>query len=78
MEYNKKISRSGSITLPAALRREYGIEPGEPVNISMSLSGKIVIKRITGACVFCKSETNLKLYNSRYVCSECINKIRKV
>lgn len=48
MEHNKKINRSGAVSLPAALRREYGIEAGEKVNINVNAEGVIEIKRIEG------------------------------
>lgn len=78
MDYNKKISRSGAITLPAALRREYGIEPGEQVNISVDEFGKLVVKRVTGCCMLCRNDQDLKVYNGRFICAECINKLREV
>lgn len=77
MDYNKKISRSGAITLPAALRREYGIEPGEQVNISVNQTGNIIIQRVTGSCTLCKSGIDLKEFNSRFLCVECIRRIAR-
>lgn len=76
MEHNKKINRAGGIALPASLRREYGIETGEKVNINVNTQGIIEIKRIQGSCVFCHSDEDLKLYEGRYICSKCQKAIR--
>lgn len=78
MEHNKKIGRSGGVSIPAALRREYGIEPGEKVNIDVDGQGVIRIKRIEGACVFCRGDAELKLYSGRYVCSACLQALQEV
>lgn len=76
MEHNKKINRSGAISLPAALRREYGIESGEKVNINVNAEGVIEIKRIEGACVFCHSDQGLKKHEGRYICDKCLAVLR--
>lgn len=75
MENNKKINRSGGITLPASLRRDYGIDAGERVNIQVDSEGVIRIKRIEGSCVFCHSNENLQKYNGRYICGKCLQAI---
>ena len=71
MEHNKKINRAGGISIPAPIRREYGIEAGEKVNISVNDQGVIELKRIEGACVFCQSNEDLKFYRGRYICGKC-------
>ena len=71
MEHNKKVNRAGGVSIPASLRREYGIEPGEKVNVSVNDQGVIELKRIEGACIFCQANENLKQYKGRYVCNEC-------
>jgi transcriptional pleiotropic regulator of transition state genes len=71
MEHNKKINRAGGISIPASLRREYGIEAGEKVNIIVDDQGVIRITRIEGACVFCSADQDLKLHFGRYICKNC-------
>ncbi|TWH45917.1 AbrB/MazE/SpoVT family DNA-binding domain-containing protein [Sporomusa sp. KB1] len=71
MEFNKKINRSGGVTLPSALRRELGIEEGEKLNIKVVDNGDIVLKRVVGACVFCGSDENLKVHKGRFACKSC-------
>lgn len=71
MEHNKKITRAGGVSLPAPLRREYGIEPGEKVNVSVNAAGVIELKRIEGSCLFCHSDEELKLYEGRHICHKC-------
>lgn len=74
---NKKITRSGSITIPAELRRDYGIQPGEHVSLDIDMSGRIVIGRDNGACIFCGTDKDLVIYRGRYVCRDCANAIKE-
>ncbi|SFH21769.1 Antidote-toxin recognition MazE, antitoxin [Desulfotomaculum arcticum] len=72
-QFNKKLSKSGSITLPAAMRRSsFGIDSGERFRISVNNEGSIVLKRIQGECVFCKSDVDLIAHAGRFVCSGCL------
>ena len=67
----KKINRAGSVTIPAHLRREYGITAGEQVAIEMDAAGMISMKRIVGRCVFCGADKALRAYKGRFVCAAC-------
>jgi transcriptional pleiotropic regulator of transition state genes len=75
MDHNKKINKSGSITIPASLRRSLGIETGERMNIEVQNDGRLILKRIAGQCIFCKSDENLKVYQGKFICSNCGEKI---
>ena len=67
----KKISRAGSVTIPAHLRREYGITAGEQGAIEMAAAGMISMKRIVGRGVFCGADKELRAYKGRFVCAAC-------
>lgn len=76
MKFNKKMSKSGSITLPATLRREYGLAEDERFSIVVDgEDGTIILQRTQGQCLFCKSEDQLITYHGRFVCSSCANNI---
>lgn len=71
-DFNKKISKSGSITLPAALRREYGLTDGERFKIVVDgEDGTILLQRTEGSCLFCRSDKELIVYHGRFVCASC-------
>lgn len=71
-EFNKKVSKSGSVTLPAALRREYGLAGGERFKIIVdSEDGTILLQRTEGSCLFCQSGKELIVYYGRFVCATC-------
>ena len=72
----KKISKSGSITIPSHIRREFGIESGEKVKIDTNDTGDLILKRVVGSCVLCGSNENLIKVN-KYICKACIEKINE-
>lgn len=75
----KRISRSGSVTIPAHLRRSYGIEGGETVGVAIdSKTGDIKLQRMNGSCLFCDSTENLQQYKGRFVCAACRSAIGKM
>ncbi|EJW16231.1 AbrB/MazE/SpoVT family DNA-binding domain-containing protein [Paenibacillus alvei] len=72
-EFSKRLSKSGSITFPAALRREYGLSDGEKFSISVDgEDGTIFLQRTHGSCMFCKSEKELIIFYGRFICSCCV------
>lgn len=73
MNFNKKLNKSGSVTLPSALRREYGLDEGEKFRISVDdKDGSIRLQRIQGQCMFCGSDDRLIIFIGRNVCSVCV------
>ncbi|MDO4765184.1 MAG: AbrB/MazE/SpoVT family DNA-binding domain-containing protein [Eubacteriales bacterium] len=73
----KKISKSGSITIPSHLRREMGLIAGEKVKIEQDKEGNFSIKRIEGSCIMCKSNENLIKLQGIFVCETCAENIKK-
>lgn len=78
MRIEKKIGRSGGITIPAHLRRDLGIQGGERVRIDVEGNGDIVIKRLMGSCVICGEDYNLRSLGKRFICEKCISEIKKI
>lgn len=76
MNNYKKISKSGGITIPAALRRSLGIEGREKVAIVTEANGDITIKRIEATCILCDSYESIQAFNGKFICKSCIKKIK--
>ena len=74
----KKISKSGSITIPSSLRRQLGIENGERVKIDVNDTGEIILSRITGSCIMCGGNDELIKVDNKYICKACISKINDI
>lgn len=77
MEYNKKMTRAGGISIPAALRRDYGLQAGDRYNISIGKEGAIVLKPTAGSCMYCQSDKELAIYAGRQICRKCALEVLK-
>lgn len=72
----RKISKSGGITIPSSMRRDLGIQGKEKVALITNDNGDILIKRIQGSCVFCESIDNVKPFKGKFVCSNCKEELK--
>jgi transcriptional pleiotropic regulator of transition state genes len=64
----------GRVVLPAEVRREFGIEPGDLVEIAVDGS-VIVLSKVEDRCVFCASEDGLVEFAGKLVCGACVSGI---
>lgn len=74
----KKINKTGSITIPAFMRRDIGIESGEKMRIEKLTNGDLVLKRIAGSCILCGNIKDLVHYGDKFVCKNCIDKLNEL
>ncbi len=73
----KVISKSGSLTIPAEIRREYNsFLGGEAVDITI-VDGKLIIAPHTPRCIFCGSVEEVTTNAGKNVCKACIRKMAK-
>ncbi|WP_113674066.1 AbrB/MazE/SpoVT family DNA-binding domain-containing protein [Vallitalea guaymasensis] len=70
----KKINKAGAITIPAGIRREYGIAKGDRVEVDVDNKGKIVIDRYKARCIICESQENVKVLRGKGLCASCLHK----
>lgn len=73
----RKVDDLGRIVIPKEIRTNLNIEENSPLEI-FSDSTSITIKKLESMCVFCSSKTKLLNFNSKLICSNCINKITKL
>ncbi len=71
---HKVIGKSGSITIPVDLRREYSFLGGEAVDITVD-NGRLVISQHTPRCIFCQSTENVGKYMGKHICQKCVTRM---
>lgn len=73
----KVVSKSGSLTIPADIRREYNaFLGGEAVDIHIQ-NGKLVIAPHTPRCIFCSDIHEVMMYMDKGVCRGCLKRMVK-
>lgn len=68
---NRKVDDLGRIVLPAELRKTFGLQEGDLLDISVEENRIILIPR-QDFCVFCRSTADLKEFKERMVCAICM------
>lgn len=71
---HKIISKGGSLTIPADVRREYDFLGGQAVDITVE-DGRLIVSQHTPRCMFCQSHENVGKYAGRYICQACVSKM---
>ena len=77
VEIIRNLDELGRIVIPKELRDKLDITFKNTVEVFVR-KDVVMIKKIESSCVFCNSSTNLKEYNCKFVCSECLEKLRKI
>ena len=70
----RKVDELGRVVIPIELRRTLGIEVKDALEIYVD-GEKIILKKYEPACIFCGNADNVKHFNSRIVCRECIKQM---
>lgn len=75
---SKVLSKGGSLTIPAEIRREHNsFLGGEAVDITVN-DGKLIIAPHTPRCLFCQSIENVGKFKGKNVCKECVTAMVEV
>lgn len=78
MKFNKKISKSGSVTLPAALRREVGLAEDEKFVVEAKHDGTIVLSRAQPQCILTGAQDDLIVFAGKYVSRSAIEAMHQI
>lgn len=69
----KKLTSHGSISIPVAMRREIGLQGGDPMEVSQE-GDNIVIKAYTPRCIFCGNTEKVIKIDGKGICPMCAKK----
>ena len=72
----RRVDDLGRIVLPIELRRQFGIEAGDSLDIAIDPETRsIVLRKPQDECVFCGSQDSLRDHRGRRVCRTCVNEL---
>lgn len=69
----KKLTSHGSVSIPVAMRRDIGLQGGDPMEVSQE-GGTILIRPYTPRCVFCGTTEDIALLEGKGICPACAEK----
>ncbi|KXZ40632.1 transcriptional pleiotropic regulator of transition state genes [Alkalithermobacter thermoalcaliphilus JW-YL-7 = DSM 7308] len=70
----RRVDELGRIVIPIELRRTLNISEKDALEIYVD-GETIILKKYEPACVFCSSAKEVKSFEGKNICSECISKI---
>ena len=73
----RKVDNLGRIVLPVELRRTLDIDIHSDVEIYVE-GDQVILKKYVPDCIFCGSRENVTLFEDKYICKECREKIAKL
>lgn len=66
----RKIDELGRIVLPMEVRRTFGIDTRDPLEIFID-GKRIILSKIEEVCHFCASSKNIRTFKGKKVCRAC-------
>lgn len=79
MGEKRRLDKFGRINIPRNARKILDIEPGSELEFFLE-DDKILLKKHEPepSCIFCNSRTDLKSFQDKQICKECILAIKDV
>lgn len=77
MIHQKRLTKSGIVGIPVAIRRELGLYGKDVLDVEITDDKQgIILKVHNPRCIFCGSSDNTKIYFKKHICSKCIDSIK--
>lgn len=67
----RKVDELGRIVLPIELRRTFGIEEKDRIEIFVD-GESIILRKYQPACIFCDNAKDIINYKGKNICPDCI------
>lgn len=71
LQRNRKMQKSGALTIPADIRTRYGFKKGAPVVMTVEDDGSIRIVPKYPTCAICQKRDALRSVKSVPICKVC-------
>lgn len=72
----RKIDELGRIVLPIELRKQFGIDVKDSLEIYVD-GDRIILRKKKDACIFCGKSKGLLEFKDQMVCENCIAELSK-
>lgn len=72
--YQKRISKTGQITIPKVVRLEQGIDRKTVLELKPLDNGDILLQKKTPSCFICGESEELVTLHQRMICKNCVKK----
>ena len=73
----RRIDELGRVVLPVDLRRAFGLEVCDPVEVFVD-EDAIILRKYQPSCIFCNSSKAITPFRGKPVCADCLEKLKKL
>ena len=73
----RRVDDLGRVVIPMELRKSLEISSRDSLEIYVE-GDSIILKKYERSCKLCGGTENIKNFESKYICEECIEKISKL
>lgn len=70
----RKVDDLGRVVIPIELRRTFGIEEKDGLEIFID-NDLIILRKYEPACIFCGTAYNVTQFKGKTVCKECLSQL---
>ncbi|MBR5295344.1 MAG: AbrB/MazE/SpoVT family DNA-binding domain-containing protein [Clostridia bacterium] len=71
----RKIDNLGRIVIPMDFRKALEISDWDELRIALE-GNTIAIRKAADSCTFCQNEENLLPFEDKFICSDCLAKLK--
>ena len=71
----RKIDELGRIVLPSEMRKMFGINEKDAVEI-FTKDDTIILKKWEATCIFCGANNDLKPFKDKHICIKCAKELK--
>ncbi|MBQ2945980.1 MAG: AbrB/MazE/SpoVT family DNA-binding domain-containing protein [Clostridia bacterium] len=73
----RKVDELGRVVVPIEIRNALGIQSGDGLEIFVE-GDKVILVRAADKCSVCGGETGLIEFGNKFICIDCIQKIKSL
>lgn len=73
----RRIDELGRIVIPKEIRRVYGLNTGDSMEIFIGDNGQIILQKYQKGCMICGRMDHTKQIDNVILCEACIEKFNK-
>lgn len=72
----RRVDELGRIVIPKELRRTFGIDIKDPIEIFVD-GDNIILTKYRSSCVFCGRPHGIQSFKGKYICGDCIGELTR-
>lgn len=73
----RPVDELGRIVLPVTVRRSFDIKEKDMLEIYAE-GDRIIMKKVQSTCCFCDNTEEMIEFSGKYICPQCLAKLKKI